>query len=94
MIFSAGLMFFDKDIDQRQRHRALQSRIDLFNEVLGAELGLVGGQGVRVSIFGGGFRTFLVDVCSCLGEFKTSLVDVCNCLGAKDITRAFGQSYW
>lgn len=74
----ADLIFADRSVDRRQRHQALRNGIDLFNGVLGAESLLVGGQGARISIFGGGSRTFLVDVC--------------NCLGAKNLRGAFGQS--
>ncbi len=77
-IGSTGLMFADRGVDRRRRRRALQAGIDLFNGVLGAESLLVGGQGAGVSTFGGGSRTFLVDVCSCLG--------------AKDLRGAFGRS--
>ncbi len=78
-IDSAGLMFADGGIDRRRQRRALRAGIDLFNGVLDAESLLVGGQDAGVSTFGGGSRTFLVDVCSCLG--------------AKDLRGAFGRSY-
>lgn len=77
----AGLIFADGDVEQCQRRRALRVGINPFNGILGAELIFVRrGQGIGVSTFGQGFRTFLVNVGSCLG--------------AKDLKRAFDQSCW
>lgn len=79
-IGSASLMFADGGVHQHWRWWALQGGINLFNGVLGAELLFVrGGQGIRVSTFEGGFKTFLVDICSCLR--------------AKDLRGEFGISY-